>query len=153
MDADRDVDKARPSRRSVLGMWTGLLGCLAASGHVMESFLLPAKHEESSRKMYIGLVSDMPKGSSRKFAAPSGEAYLLTRTSAGIVAFSETCPHLGCNVHWKAKEQSFYCPCHAGEFAADGKPIAGPPKDENTPLKQLDLVVEGNAIYALVPVA
>ena len=27
-----------------------------------------------------------------------------------------TCPHLGCQVHWQAQPQRYFCPCHNGVF-------------------------------------
>jgi len=44
----------------------------------------------------------------------------------GIVAFTPKCPHLGCNVHWSAKENAFLCPCHGSRFSLDGQVIGGP---------------------------
>jgi Rieske Fe-S protein len=102
--------------------------------------------------MYVGQISELPEGTSRPFLSPSGERYLLTHVSDGeIVAFSATCPHLGCKVHWEERNSRFYCPCHGGAFNQQGEPTEGPPKDENTPLTRLDLAVEGGAIYAVVP--
>ncbi len=144
------------SRRSVLG-WGALLAglgtCAAMGGGIVARFLLPPGRAALERRMYVGQLSDLPVGGSSSFLGPGGGRYLLTRTEGGVVAFSATCPHLGCKVHWEAAARRFFCPCHSGAFAADGSPIAGPPKDENTPLRALKLHVDGNAIYALVPQA
>ncbi len=42
-------------------------------------------------------------------------------------AFSPICTHLGCIVKWDPTAKKILCPCHAGEFDAEGKNVAGPP--------------------------
>lgn len=145
-----------PTRRGLFGwiaMGAGLLASAGVGLSLVTRFLLPRAAGERTRRMYVGQLSELPAGGSRPFRAPSGETYLLTNTGTDVVAFSSTCPHLGCKVHWQKKEARFYCPCHGGAFAADGSPTEGPPKDEDTPLKPLELAVEGGAIYAMVPLA
>lgn len=52
----------------------------------------------------------------------------------GFRAFALICTHMGCRVAWSEREAAYVCPCHGGRFAADGRPIKGPP------LKPLSLV-------------
>ncbi|MDZ4685544.1 MAG: Rieske (2Fe-2S) protein [Planctomycetaceae bacterium] len=48
-----------------------------------------------------------------------GTVYL--RQIAGqVIAFNDTCPHLGCKVDYKAADKSYFCPCHASSFNLDG---------------------------------
>ncbi|MDH3348392.1 MAG: Rieske 2Fe-2S domain-containing protein [Desulfobulbaceae bacterium] len=42
------------------------------------------------------------------------------------VAVSRTCTHLGCKLHFLAKEQILECPCHQSHFSMAGKRLAGP---------------------------
>ena len=46
------------------------------------------------------------------------------------IVLSTICPHLGCSVNanspW-ATDPGFTCPCHVGQFSADGAYVAGPP--------------------------
>ena len=56
-----------------------------------------------------------------------------------FVVLSTVCTHLGCAVNWKPEEQLFFCPCHNGEFNADGSVKAGPPRK---PLSRLVSRVE-----------
>ncbi len=44
------------------------------------------------------------------------------------------CPHLGCVALWNGERQRFVCPCHQGNFAADGSRISGPPPRGLDPL-------------------
>ena len=143
-----------PTRRGFFGwvaMGAGLLASAGLGLSMVARFLLPRAAGERTRRMYVGQLAELPTGSSRPFRSPSGETFLLTNTGAEIVAFSSTCPHLGCKVHWQTAESRFFCPCHGGAFAADGTPTEGPPKDEGTPLESLELAVDGGAIYAMVP--
>lgn len=39
-----------------------------------------------------------------------------------VIAFNDTCPHLGCKVDYQESHKSFLCPCHASAFELDGKP-------------------------------
>lgn len=43
------------------------------------------------------------------------------------IAFTATCPHLGCFVDYVKSKQCFSCPCHNSEFDLEGKMLKGPP--------------------------
>ena len=47
--------------------------------------------------------------------------------NGGLQVLSPICPHLGCSVAWHASQNKFVCPCHGGQFGADGTRISGPP--------------------------
>jgi Rieske Fe-S protein len=53
------------------------------------------------------------------FVSKSNEGHLQV--------LSPICPHLGCSVAWHEKQNKFICPCHGGQFSADGSRISGPP--------------------------
>jgi len=60
-----------------------------------------------------------------------GAAWLVRRGES-VLAWSSTCPHLGCAIRAGdgAGEGGFSCPCHASTFAGDGKRGEGPsPRD------------------------
>jgi Rieske Fe-S protein len=44
-----------------------------------------------------------------------------------LIVLSAVCTHLGCTVPFVEKEKRFICPCHLGNFAADGTLLSGPP--------------------------
>lgn len=52
----------------------------------------------------------------------------------GITVLSSICPHLGCPINWDLDQSQFFCPCHGGIFAADGRQIGGPPPRPMDPL-------------------
>jgi menaquinol-cytochrome c reductase iron-sulfur subunit len=53
--------------------------------------------------------------------------YVCKDASGRLSAFSSICPHLGCSVAWHDEKNNFVCPCHNGQFTADGKLLGGPP--------------------------
>jgi Rieske Fe-S protein len=58
----------------------------------------------------------------------SNHPVFVNRTAEGkFQVLSSVCPHLGCSVAWHPERERFVCPCHGGQFAADGKRISGPP--------------------------
>jgi menaquinol-cytochrome c reductase iron-sulfur subunit len=58
----------------------------------------------------------------------SAQSVYVSRDEKGQLAvLSAICPHLGCSVSWQAGNDKFVCPCHGGEFKADGQHTFGPP--------------------------
>jgi len=58
----------------------------------------------------------------------STESVYVNRKADGkLEVLSAICPHLGCSVSWQASQGKFVCPCHGGQFKADGQHISGPP--------------------------
>jgi menaquinol-cytochrome c reductase iron-sulfur subunit len=58
----------------------------------------------------------------------SDQPVFVSRSSNGMLqVLSPICPHLGCSVAWHEDQSKFICPCHGGQFAADGKRLSGPP--------------------------
>ena len=53
-------------------------------------------------------------------------AWIVKENNNSVVAFSPTCTHLGCAVHWDASAKQFACPCHNSFFSIDGKVTGGP---------------------------
>ena len=51
-----------------------------------------------------------------------GTVYLRKMPGNQIIAFSDTCPHLGCKVDYQEGSKSFLCPCHASAFTLEGVP-------------------------------
>ena len=93
-------------------------------------------------------LSDVPDGESLLTKDLSGRKFMLVRSGKSVRAFSTTCTHLGCQVHWKPEEKSFICPCHDAVFDADGKPVKGPPP---TPLAQYPVEIRGASIFVSMP--
>jgi quinol---cytochrome c reductase iron-sulfur subunit, bacillus type len=63
-----------------------------------------------------------------------GAAWLV-RSGTEILAFTTTCPHLGCSVDFDPKADAFRCPCHTSSFDKGGNRISGPAKRGMDPLE------------------
>ena len=62
-----------------------------------------------------------------------GAVYLTRKAGENQpTAFTDVCPHLGCSVTFRPKENDFYCPCHESAFYLDGK------RANETPPRGLD---------------
>jgi len=114
-------------------MWAGLgAGYGLGLAHFFR-YLVPLGRKQRYREMYVGGVARLPVGGSVVLNDPEGKSFILSRIGPDpekdLLAMSDTCPHLGCKVHWEAQKKRFLCPCHMGVFDPQGKAIAGPPAD------------------------
>ena len=128
----------------------GLVASYGTFAAMAGRYLYPAKPPKK-RWMFVTDAGSVKKGDAVRYRIPGGEAVTIARrTEAGTVddfiALSSICPHLGCRVYWDGGRNKFICPCHDGHFDAEGKPIAGPPADQGTPLTSYKVVEEGNLI-------
>lgn len=134
----------RTTRRAWLA--TVLMGAgLAASYGTLAAqalmFLLPKRLKPRTRLLFAGQIDRYQIGSVQSFYDLQGNQILVKRGAKGFEAFSSTCPHLGCHVHWEAEGQRFFCPCHRGVFNADGVATSGPPADAGQSLSRVPLQV------------
>ncbi|MCB9919712.1 MAG: Rieske (2Fe-2S) protein [Planctomycetes bacterium] len=136
-------------------MGAGLVASYGTLAWFASRFLYPKRDEEGAW-LFVCTVNRLEPGSSLLFKIPGGETIAVARNGRGadagdFVALSSTCPHLGCQVHWEANKDRFFCPCHNGAFDRGGKAIAGPPAQAGTDLKQYRLRVDGSLLYINVP--
>jgi cytochrome b6-f complex iron-sulfur subunit len=119
-------------------------------------FLFPGR-PRARRWLYAARTATIPVGGSVAFSTPAGERVTIARrTETGgvddFVALSSVCPHLGCQVHWQAHDQRFFCPCHNGIFDPGGRALSGPPADAGQSLSRYPLRMEGELLMIEVPV-
>lgn len=70
-----------------------------------------------------------------------GTVYLRKMPGDQVIAFNDTCPHLGCKVEFQDASRSFLCPCHASAFTLEGEPTNKiPPR----PLDKLEIKTDAN---------
>jgi cytochrome b6-f complex iron-sulfur subunit len=106
----------------------------------------PAASAGSGGFVAVGTIADLDKSGqilNEQFAAGP---LLVVRNPVdpkAVVAVNPTCPHQGCLVAWKTERKSFACPCHASQFAADGKVLQGP---AGKALATYEAKVEGNSV-------
>lgn len=109
----------------------------AAAAYPVFQYLAPRSGQQGTEKL-IFAISDLPEGEA-KFFEYAGSSAVLVKTKAGdLIALSAVCTHLGCIVQWEKEKQDFLCPCHAGQYAADGTVLSGPPPK---PLAKIPLTV------------
>lgn len=105
-------------------------------------FLLPKRLQPKTRLLFAGRMDQFEVGSVRSFLDLDGSPILIRRGREGFEAYSSTCPHLGCRVHWESEEGIFFCPCHRGVFDEKGKAVSGPPADAGQSLAHVNLKVD-----------
>ncbi|MDP7369531.1 MAG: Rieske (2Fe-2S) protein [Nitrospinota bacterium] len=133
-------------RGAMVGM--GMIAALAVSYGTAAIYGLRYLfgRQKAPRKIpvLVAAFADVPEGGSLLKEDLSGQKFLLVRSGENIRAFSTACTHLGCQVHWKPGEKTFFCPCHDGVFDADGNPVSGPPP---SPLAQKPVKIRGSSIF------
>lgn len=135
---------------SNLAMWGALAASYGTGAFYALRYLLPEKKTKKLRKVYVAPAESFTAGKTLKFKLPDGNEALIFRSGEKFLAFSNTCPHLGCKVKWQPQESNFFCPCHNGVFDPNGTAIAGPPAQEKKNLRQYGLERDGNSLYILV---
>jgi len=105
-------------------------------------FIIPKKRKTEKIKIYGGRLKQYKLGTVRAFYDLQGNEILIMRDDTGLRAFSTSCPHLGCKVHWEGDKNEFYCPCHKGIFNSQGTAISGPPADAHQSLKKVSVEVD-----------
>jgi Rieske Fe-S protein len=69
--------------------------------------------------------------------------YVCKDAGGKLCALSAVCPHLGCTLAWHDEKNNFVCPCHNGQFTAEGKLAGGPPPRN---MDTLELKVDGDML-------
>lgn len=157
---ERDkIEEPNPRRRflatsSKALMAAGLAGGYGAFGAVAGRFLYPAAPGERTW-VFVAEEARLSVGDSILFRGPSGESISLTRQERNgnerdFIALSSTCPHLGCQVHWEAQNDRFFCPCHNGTFDSQGVGTGGPPGDAGQSLPRYELKIDNGMLFISV---
>ena len=132
------------------GALSALLGVFA---------LKPASAATGDRWIRAGALSDLQPSvpAVRVLVVPRVDGWYRSRApqtvflvwdgQKSVRAVSATCTHLGCQVHWDAKDTKFRCPCHGGVYDPSGKVLEGPPP---RPLDSLDARIDSTDDTVLV---
>jgi len=162
MENGHNLPEDAEKRRKILQassfafMAGGLCGGYGLFGIHCVQYLYPANAGKSEWQ-FVCTLDDLKIGEALDFTMPAGAKVVVARQNEGnteeaFVALSSICPHLGCQVHWEAVKERFFCPCHNGAFDSVGKPIEGPPEKANQHLTRFRLQVEGERLMIEVPV-
>jgi nitrite reductase/ring-hydroxylating ferredoxin subunit len=143
-------------KTSSLAMSAGLAAGYGLFALIAGRFLYPARRRPR-QWMFVIEAERLRQGQTVLYRGPAGETINITRQerrgdAGDFIALSSTCPHLGCQVHWEAHNDRFFCPCHNGEFDASGVGVAGPPGDAGLKLPRYALKIEEGLLYIEVPV-
>lgn len=132
------------SRRSFMASFSGAFAGLVATvvgAPMLKYILYPVQTVSAARKWTeVGDVSEFDNINapvSRTISLTQRDGWrevvtpqpvFVTRTGEGkLQVLSPICPHLGCSVAWRPNQNKFVCPCHGGQFDAEGKRLSGPP--------------------------
>ncbi len=121
-------------------------GVFAEAIVVIYRFLMPFQ-KRKTLKTFVCFSNNLLRGQAKE-ASLRGNKIILLNNEDKIVAFSATCPHLGCSVIWDRKGQTFLCPCHMAAFDKNGQVLTGPPP---RPMDQYRVLIEGNSVFVFVP--
>ena len=131
-------------RRGVLRLFTLLFGALCGGSGLVS--LIPRRAGGGWQP--VAPETDVPATGAKRsrVAVRAGwetteRPIYLMREGDAVVAIDARCTHLGCTVRWK--EDEFRCPCHAGVFDGDGKPVSGPVSE---PLRRLETRVRNGQV-------
>jgi menaquinol-cytochrome c reductase iron-sulfur subunit len=144
--------------RFLSGVTVGLGGLLSAviAAPALGYVLAPAFETDRNFDIDLGPTSLYPVDKSNPFhvvtftRSPNGDPDLerrvaFIRNDGGdkFTAISNTCMHLGCPVR-AFGSAGFGCPCHGGQYDAEGRRTAGPPV---RPLNRYDTKVEKGHLF------
>ena len=139
---------------SSLAMGAGLLAGYGFLAGLLGRFLFPSG--DSKGWMFVAPVRELDQGQSLTYQTPTGATVVIARqkrtgSATDFIALSSTCPHLGCQVHWEAHNNRFFCPCHNGVFDPSGKALEGPPAQAGQSLPRYPLKLEKGLLFIEVP--
>ena len=151
-DPPEEPDQTR--RGFLLGLLMASLLVLLGEGWSVAYRLLTSLTKEARLEpVLIGRVDEFRPGSFVFFRRPVNPdmtpgdhpCVLIVGEGGELSAYSAVCTHLGCIL--QPSDEGLYCPCHAGLFDLEGRPVSGPP---TKPLPRVRLRVEETGeVYAV----
>ncbi len=137
------ADEGLTRRRLLDGaLAAACLGCAAVAGCAALPYLIPTASRRRAGPASVATLDQIPPEGALSVPFGRGRA-MIVRHGDSLRAFDPACTHARCLVEWKPDQARFRCPCHGGVFDADGRPVAGPPRE---PLGRFTLRVCGRRI-------
>lgn len=87
----------------------------------------PASKTKPPQPYAVPGALEMQVGGTLDFEYDGVGSTLIRKSETEYLALSRKCTHLGCTAKWTPSTNKFVCPCHGGEYDAEGKNVAGPP--------------------------
>lgn len=139
----RQSEEHKTSRRTFAKL-VGASLLAAAGGYFIKDRIFT--HPIAGPRVLVATASELPVGGYKLFKYPDTKPCILIHVSANqYVAYSQSCTHLSCPVHYNSSRQQIVCPCHEGYFdALTGNVLAGPPP---RPLPRYKVTVEDGQIF------
>jgi Rieske Fe-S protein len=125
-------------------------GFLRTAVAAVAAFLLMPVRKAYAKKLAIGLdKADALKtvGGSIVLKVKDRSILFVRDSDTTVKGFDPVCPHQNCTIGWDAKAGCLKCPCHASNFAPDGKVLSGPAP---RPLKTYDCSLDDQRIIVSV---
>lgn len=137
---DISIDRRAVMRAAIVG---SLAIALTGLGRIFTQSSKTNGDGETSTKMRLKKLSDLPVGSTVNFALATGAPAILFRTKTGVFAYSAICTHQGCTVGYSSQDRTLVCPCHGSQFDPfnSAKVVAGPAL---TPLPSVKVAIDGD---------
>ncbi len=141
----RQSEEHRVSRRQFAKFACGSALCFGAGALAKDRLFAPPVAKEPMRVANLG---ELKVGGYKLFHYPAAQPCILVcLAEAEFAAYSQSCTHLQCPVHYQHSQRQFYCPCHEGFFSAeDGRVLAGPPP---RPLPRYPVEIRKDEIWVL----
>ena len=105
-----------------------------------------SKRRTHATKIRLGTVDELFASKNFMIARVGDSDAIVFKKDNGYEALSLQCTHARCRVHYAEESHSFLCPCHGGEFHADGSVAKAPPQK---PLDRLTLRLHGDTLFLL----
>jgi Rieske Fe-S protein len=156
VEPNAGLPRDRRSRRSLVTLSVAATAGLAI-GAAAEHLLLPTPQSpktpplvERGEWVAVACVDAVLLGAAMRFTTASVIGWLQHTPDGTFLALSAACTHMGCLVHWNATAHQFDCPCHHGQFDAQGQPV-GATRQVATPLPQLRTQIQNGWVLVFVP--
>ena len=134
------------TRRQFAKFACGSALAFGASWLAKDALLAPSVAGEPT---FVARIDEITTSGYKLFGYPTeNDPCILVRLAERkFAAYSQSCTHLKCPVHYQHQEKRFYCPCHEGFFSAeDGRVLAGPPPRT---LPRYPVEIRGQEIWVL----
>ncbi|HVD02959.1 MAG TPA: ubiquinol-cytochrome c reductase iron-sulfur subunit [Candidatus Dormibacteraeota bacterium] len=162
-DKEMSIAQKRISRRKFMilginaaGAGTGLL--IAAP--IVGSILSPVFYKSKYPWVMVADIQHVPVGVPTAYVVmvdQGGDSWQVPKVprtvyvvklnlinQVQLIALSNVCTHMQCDVHWDINLNIFFCPCHGGEYSMNGTNIGGPPPQ---PLFRYQHKLVGNTLF------
>ena len=111
-------------RQFLLSGWkVGGAVLIGAAFYTAYEALRPLVGGAGGTKLKVGPPDNFAKNTSTYY--PEGRLYVVN-AKGDLLALSQKCPHLGCQVPFCESSGRFECPCHGSIFDLGGEYITGP---------------------------